>query len=236
MRFEDHEVGADAIGHPCELDRGVTDRDVHKDARPLVLNEQGAQPLERPLRILDLVAHAEVLGMPRPDEPMRERLWAYHVYDVNLGLVDRPNEVAGLRQQVFTGVAHVDSDNDDDTAGLRCLGCSVHWEELLVRDEAAPGMGRAYFAHQTTGVGVSEGAAFVPFPNSPSALTPQHQTVPVDRRVQVLLAPTAKATTLVRLETATGMDEALFVPLPSAPAPQHATVPVPDEPMEQAPV
>ncbi len=50
------------------------------------------------------------------------------VYDMNLGIVDRPDEGAGLLEQVFADVAHIDPDDQDDaaTAGLRAFDALVH--------------------------------------------------------------------------------------------------------------
>ena len=40
---------------------------------------------------------------------------------MNLRFVDRADESAGLRQQVFGDMAHVDPDDEDDTVGLLAL-------------------------------------------------------------------------------------------------------------------
>ena len=78
-----------------------------------------------------------------------------------------------------------------------------------------------------TATGV-ERSVVVPLPSSDKALTPQHSTVPPERRAQVSKTPALTAVAFVMPLTETGVGLPISVPLPSSPPlfqPQHLTVP-----------
>src|SRR2546428_667040 len=78
-----------------------------------------------------------------------------------------------------------------------------------------------------TGTGVFD-LVFVPLPRRPLVFSPQHFTVASDSRAHVWVPPPeAIAVAPVRLLTATGAFESVFVPSPSSPTslcPQHFAV------------
>src|SRR5580700_5875010 len=79
-----------------------------------------------------------------------------------------------------------------------------------------------------TGVVLIDGEPTVPVPSSPTELSPQQSTWPVDRPAQTVLSLAPMDTTLLSPLTGTGTSLSVVVPLPSSPkrlAPQHCTPP-----------
>ena len=80
---------------------------------------------------------------------------------------------------------------------------------------AGPGCSAAYLIPDTATSTGTEEPAVVPFPNWPSALLPQHLTVPPDNNAHEWYQPADTAVPVVIPDTATGTDESVVVPFPN---------------------
>jgi hypothetical protein len=107
-------IGGDAR----ELLGCVTNRCMNVHAGPWTQREGAAQALELPFRVLDMGACANIWRVYGTFDLLSEWVRVDNVYDVNLGLVDRSNESAGLLEQVFADVAQVHPHDKSDAAGL----------------------------------------------------------------------------------------------------------------------
>ena len=129
VRLHDEDVGAHLRGDAGELARRGPDGGMHEDPCSRVVFERVRETVKDVLRAHDVVSGARVLRVAWTDDAQKGRFGRDNVHHMNLRFVDRPDESAGLRQQVLSDTAHVDPDDDDDTAGLLDwldLGMRVH--------------------------------------------------------------------------------------------------------------